>query len=303
VKNVEFYRDVKPILDRSCAACHTGTAAQPPGNLVLDDHKIVNLPDSNDVPGSYYRLAMDSAGRFGHKPINGWWRHQNASRYIRMFQSRRSLLVWKIYGARLDGWTNDDFPTETVPGNPKTLAHRGQPIADTTANRNLADLDFTGSVMPPPQAVKAGKVKPLTDEDKLTLVRWIDLGCPIDLDYDPQNPDSRGMGWALDDQRPTLTLSSPKSGVNPPLERILIGMHDYGTGLDMGAFDVRADFPVNQTAAGENLASKFTSIAPGVFELKLQKPLTASQPMKLSVSVKDRQGNTTRIDRTFSTAK
>src|SRR5262249_30643069 len=69
VKNVEYYRDVKPILDRSCAACHTAKAGQPAGKLVLDDDKIVNLPDNDDVPGTYYRLAMDSAGRFGHKPL------------------------------------------------------------------------------------------------------------------------------------------------------------------------------------------------------------------------------------------
>ena len=40
--------------------------------------------------------------------------------------------------------------------------------------------------MPPPDAVKAGKVAPLTDEDRRTLVRWIDLGCPIDLDVRPE---------------------------------------------------------------------------------------------------------------------
>ena len=48
--------------------------------------------------------------------------------------------------------------------------------------------------MPPPEAVagtyvgpdgKKIKVAPLTDEDRRTLVRWIDLGCPIDLDFDP----------------------------------------------------------------------------------------------------------------------
>src|SRR5262249_60481440 len=33
VKNVEFFRDVKPILDRSCAACHTTTANSPPPKL------------------------------------------------------------------------------------------------------------------------------------------------------------------------------------------------------------------------------------------------------------------------------
>jgi len=299
VKNVEFWRDVKPILDRSCVACHTAKSAKPAGNLVLDDDKIVNLPDCDDVPGTYYRLAMDYAGRFGHKPIIGSWRGANASRYIRMFQSRRSLLVWKIYGRRLDGWSNDDFPTETTPGDARTLSQKGQPVANTPTNRNRADLDYTGSVMPPPDAVKSGKVAPLTDEDKLTLVRWIDLGCPIDLTYDAKNPAKTGYGWMLDDQRPTLALAVPKAGTNPPLERILVGMHDYGSGLDVASFTVTADFAVNGIAAGQNLAPKFTSLGSGVYELKLSTPLNVTRG-KLTVSVKDKQGNITRTERTFS---
>lgn len=299
VKNVEFWRDVKPILDRSCVACHTAKNAKPAGKLVLDDDKTVNLPDCDDVSGTYYRLAMDYAGRFGHKPIIGSWRGANASRYIRMFQSRRSLLVWKIYGQRLDGWSNDDFPTETTPGDARTLSQKGQPVANTPTNRNRADLDYTGSVMPPPDAVKSGKVAPLTDEDKLTLVRWIDLGCPIDLTYHPRNPTKTGYGWMLDDQRPTLTLASPKAGANPLLERILVGMHDYGTGLDANSFSVVADFAVNGVDAGQNLAAKFTSLGSGVYELKLSTPLNVMRG-KVTVSVKDKQGNITRIERTFS---
>ncbi len=212
VKNVEFYRDIRPILQRSCVACHTKASAKPAGNLVLDDDKIVSLPDNDDVSGTYYRLAMDSAGRFGHKSIVGAWRNQNASRYVRMFQARRSLLIWKIYGQRTDGWSNDDFPTETTPGNALTLQLKGQPVPNTPANRNRADLDFTSSVMPPSAAImgsylgpdgKPVKVAPLTDENRRTLVRWIDLGCPIDLDYDPAKPKATGYGWMLDDNRPT----------------------------------------------------------------------------------------------------
>jgi hypothetical protein len=302
-KNAEYFRDVKPILDRSCVACHTQKAgAKPAGNLVLDDDKIVNLPDNDDVPGTYYRLAMDSAGRFGHKPIVNGWRGANASRYVRMFQSRRSLLIWKVYGQRLDGWTNDDFPTETTPGDARTLQLKGEPVANTPANRNRADLDYTGTAMPPPEAVKAGKVAPLSDEDRITLVRWIDLGCPIDLAYDPKHPAKTGYGWALDDQRPTLAVALPKAGANPPLERILVGMHDYGTGLDASSFTVTADVAVNGAAAGENLAPKFAPLGGGVFELKLAAPLTTARGT-LTVSVKDKQGNVTRVERVFSAAK
>ncbi|HEY3788369.1 MAG TPA: hypothetical protein VGL71_05910, partial [Urbifossiella sp.] len=300
VKDVEYFRDVKPIFERSCAKCHTTNtfSGDSAGEPILNDNKIVNLPDCDDVPGTYYRLAMDYAARFGNRPIVGAWRNQNASRYIRMFQSRRSLLVWKIFGERLDGWSNDDFPTEKTPGDPRTLQLKGQPIANTPANRNRADLDFTGEIMPPPEAVKEGSVKPLTDEDRLTIVRWIDLGCPIDLDFDPKNPAKKGFGWMLDDQRPTLTLAFPKAGANPPLERIVIGMYDYAR-LEEKSFEMVADFAVNGIPAGTNLAARFKNTSPGVWELPLAEALSFPRG-KLVVSVKDKQGNTTRIERTFS---
>jgi hypothetical protein len=248
---------------------------------------------------------MDYAGRYGHKPIIGSWRNHNASRYVRMFQSRRSLLVWKIHGERLDGWSNDDFPTETEPGNARTLALKGQPVANTPASRNRADLDFTGKMMPPPEAVKAGKVQPLSDEDRLTIVRWIDLGCPIDLDFDPalarRASEGVSYGWMLDDQRPTLALSSPLPGANPPLSRIVIGMYDYA-GLDPASFIVTADFAVNGIAAGQNLAPRFQETSPGVRELALDAPL-ATPRGTLTVSVKDRQGNVSRIEREFAAEK
>jgi hypothetical protein len=63
-----------------------------------------------------------------------------------------------------------------------------------------------------------------------------------------------------------------------------------------------ADFQVNGTAAGENLASQFKLTGQGIWELKLAKPVTALSRASLIVSVEDKQGNVTRIDRTFSVA-
>jgi len=312
VKNVEYFRDIKPILDRSCAACHTEkNGRSPAGNLVLDDEQRIRLPHGDALPGTYYRLAADREAKFGHKPVihNGTWRQTNVSRYIRAFQSRRSLLVWKIYGERLDGWTNDDFPTETKPGDPTTLQLRGRPVPNTVQNRNLADLDFTGSIMPPPEAVagtypgpdgKPIKVAPLSDEDRRTIVRWIDLGCPIDLDYDPRRADGyRGLGWMLDDHRPTLTLTYPRPNANESLSRILVGMHDYYTGLDMDTFEVKADFTVNGIPAGQNLAPRFKPTGQGIWELKLTTPIDRLPRGTLTVSIRDREWNLTRIERVF----
>ena len=281
---------------------------------MLDDDQPMDVKvNSLSVPsGTYFRLALDRGARFGHKPLVNGWRYTNASRFVRMFQSRRSLLVWKIYGQRLDGWSNDDFPTETGPGDANTLQHKGQLLPNTLANRNIADLDYTGSAMPPPNAVagtyrgadgKAVKVEPLTDEDRLTIVRWIDLGCPIDLDPEPAKRGERGRGWMLDDNRPTLTLSYPRAGANEPLTLLLVGMHDYDTGLDMDSFRVVADFPLDGVPAGENLAGRFKPRAAGVWELALSQPLAELPRGKLTVSVKDRQGNVSRVERTFSVVK
>ena len=249
---------------------------KPAGNLNLDaDHETVHQPNRGRWAGTYYRLAADSRAQFGHKPVihNGTWRQTNASRYIRKFQSRRSLLTWKVYGRRLDGWTNDDFPTARIPGDATTLEFAGKPLPNTQANRDRSDLDFRGSVMPPPAAVKEGKVEPLSDEDRRTIVRWIDLGCPIDFDYDPANPEKRGYGWMCDDKRPTVTMTEPRRGVNGSLGRILIGMDDYYSGLLEGSFTAVADLEINGMAAGENLAPQFRRVKDGVHELKLRQPI------------------------------
>src|SRR5262245_6158268 len=296
VKHVEFHRDIKPILERSCVTCHSHKMDKPAGKLVLDDDRLNN----HRVPGTYHRLA-DTSERNGIA--------QRKSRYIWALQSRRSLLIWKVFGQRLDGFSNDDHPIEAVPGDPRTLQLKGQPIPDTPHNRQIADVGYTGTIMPPPEAVAGTYVSPegkkikvarLTDEDRLTLVRWIDLGCPIDLDYDPAKPEQRGYGWMLDDTRPTLTLTYPRAGSNAPLTRLLVGMHDYYTGLDMDSFLVNADFAIDGMPAGENLAKKFKPLADSRWELQLTQAITDLPKGKLTVAVKDKQGNVTRIERTFS---
>ena len=283
VLNVEYHRDIRPIFERSCVACHSRETATPAGELVLDDDR--RLQDHVGT-ATYHRLVYPSGSR--------------TRRYVWPSQSRNSLLTWKVFGRRMDG-----FPAEMVAGAEGDyaghLARGGSPYEA-----------FKGSIMPPRDAVagtykgpdgKPIKVAPLTDEDRRTLVRWIDLGCPIDHDYDPQHPDRRGRGWMLDDQRPTLTLTHPQAGVNKPLTRIVLGMHDFGTGLDMDAFQLTADFPVAGIAAGDNLASLVESESDGVWELQLPRPIANLPRARMTVTIKDLQGNTTRIERTLSVGK
>lgn len=315
--NVEYFRDVQPILQRSCTACHTKDWKEPAGNLVLDaDDEKVSAEHWGEFPGTYFRLALDGRAQFGHKPV-GWdsWGSQQASRYVRKLQSRRSLLAWKIFGKRLDGFTSDDHPSESEPGK-GNLVHKGKPV-DVERFRAAADVDFTGSAMPPAAAIAGTyespsgdkvKVEPLSDEDRRTLVRWIDLGCPIDLDpeYQPKAPIAQSHnshGWMLDENRPILSLTSPVAGANPPLGRILIGMHDYYSGLDQDSLVVTADFPVDDTKAGENLAGRFQPATQGVWVLQFKEPIKNLPRGQISIRVKDRQGNTTSLTRTFSVSR
>src|SRR5262249_43377584 len=104
--NVEYWRDVKPILARSIAGCPPGKDDKTPAaKLDLDaDDELVQHDHHGKFPGTYYRLALDEKAKYGHKPVGyDTWGYPNASRYVRKFQSRRSLLVWKIHGKRLDG--------------------------------------------------------------------------------------------------------------------------------------------------------------------------------------------------------
>jgi hypothetical protein len=68
----------------------------------------------------------------------------------------------------------------------------------------------------------------------------------------------------------------------------------------MSSFKVTADFAIDGTPAGENLAPKFRATTPGVWELKLASPVRELPRGKLTVTVADRQGNVSRVERTFS---
>ncbi|MCG8464110.1 MAG: hypothetical protein MI750_04545, partial [Xanthomonadales bacterium] len=280
--NVEFLRDIRPILQRSCVSCHSGE--EPAGQLSFDD-----LDLYNGIPGDYKRLAEDVTARWGYPPVipNIRWRQTNASRYIRRFQSRRSLLMWKLFGQRLDGWSNDDHPTESVPGDASTLP----PGAST----DLADLDFTGTIMPPPDS----GVPPLSDAEKILFARWIDLGAPIDTAGIRGNP---GLGWFLDEQRPALTISEPRPNTNELApQRIRFAYADAYTGINADTLSVRASFPVQGRPANTELRDLAVSVGDGIFEISLEDAFqSAVEEAHIWIEIADQQGNITRIDRRFS---
>ena len=285
--DVEFHRDIKPILDRSCAGCHSASNPEGvPALLVLDDDSTIDGYDA-----TYHRLARDSAAEYGIPPIitNGTWRQTNASRYVRKFQSRRSLLAWKVFGRRLDGWSNADHPTESTPGDHNTLPDG--------ANRNDTDIDYLGTIMPPPDS--DSNVYPrLTEDEKMTIARWIDLGCPITSQGTGIDQD---LGWFADELRPTLDISVPLAGRREaPLDRIRIGSFDYYAGLDVATLSVKADFEIGGRAPGTELAAAFQLVGEHVWEMDLIEPVTQLERGTLTVRIADQTGNVTELKRTFS---
>jgi hypothetical protein len=278
--DIEFYQDIRPLLQQHCISCHNNT--QQAGHLILDDTSII----TDHKPGDYLRLAADSSADYGYEPVipNKVWRQTNASRYIRKFQSRRSLLTWMVFGERLDGWSNEDHPTETTPGDANTL-----PIS---ANPNDADLDFIASVSHPVNGIAT-----MTMEEKMTIARWIDLGAPLDISVTT----GTGLGWFIDDVKPTLTISSPRQNINVnPISEILFGLADANSGIDFSSLSVKADFIVNGQAANTELSSLVNLVSEGIYRIALNEELNQdNQERHILLEITDNQGNVKRADLRF----
>lgn len=286
--DVEYYRDIKPILQRSCVQCHSINGPAEAG-LVLDDESIVG-----GYENTYNRLANDSGGQYGIPSLVTpyGWRQTNQSRYIRSLQSRRSLLAWKVFGERLDGWTNEDHPSAAVPGDASTL-----PGGGSNSEINRSDIDFTGTIMPPP----GSGVPPLSDVEKMFIARWIDLGTPI------TRPEAgrQKSGWFGDDLRPTLVLSSPRAGVNQSgFDTIRVSAFDYYSGINGDSVGVFATFPIPEygRVPGDNLVDLFQHVEGQVWEIKLPTPIDDLPYGEIIVQVSDVEGNVTKVRRSFSVA-
>jgi hypothetical protein len=169
-----------------------------------------------------------------------------------------------------------------VPGDPSTLPAGADP--------NTADLDYTGTAMPPP----GSPVAPLSADEKLTFVRWIDLGAPVDTG-DPR------YGWFMDDLKPTVAVSLPRPRANDAaVTEIRFGLADGDSGIDISTLSVHADFVVNGLAAGSELASLAQASGDSIWSIALTPPLTDGWNRHVHVEVRDVQGNVTRVDRAFS---
>jgi hypothetical protein len=133
----EYERDIFPILQRRCAACHSGAGAA--AGLVLDR--------AGTGPGSTYdRLVLDAGQKFvpAKRRYPYPFSKPQLTKYVRVLAARGSLLYWKAVNQRTDGRTDRTY---------------------TAASGEWEDVDF-GPAHP----------TTMTRDEAGILSRWIDTG-------------------------------------------------------------------------------------------------------------------------------
>lgn len=269
VVNVEWFRDVSPLLNTRCGGCHDAASpAGPAPGLVLAS----NAPLVNGWPAALWALKLAHTD-----PVSAaeYTRYGNGlyvqlTRYLRSFQSRQSLLMWAAWGERLDGRTN-----ATRPGDIDYTAHPGIPG--------------------------------LTNDERMLLARWIDTGAGVDLTgfNEPGQPNGQqaANGFLQDDLRPTLVLSPSTSGASSltSLASVQVSAFDIESGMRVnpGQWSVTADRALGATPAGTNLAASLALPADGS---RVTVPLPAavtSGELGLRLRVVDQAGHETVIDRVY----
>jgi hypothetical protein len=137
----------------------------------------------------------------------------------------------------------------------------------------------------------------MTIDEKMTIGRWVDLGCPINTGAGTANED---YGWFLDDNKPTLDVSLPRPGLSTtPISLLRLGIADAYTGLDAASLSITATLTIEGRPAGAQLSDLFTNGGNGIYTLALGSPLNNAIPERLHVEIADNQGNLTRVTRTF----
>jgi Hydrazine synthase alpha subunit middle domain len=268
--SVEYQRDVAPILESRCASCHSASA--PAAGLPLTRAVATVERGGQRLPGSYFRLVLDSEAELSPPPPPGedrWWLPQ-LTRWVRAFQARQSLLLWKVWGERLDGRTNaerdDDLDLLPSAAHPAGIGVRGMPPAE-----------------------------------KLTLARWIDLGAPIDLATGSGGSRSP-WGFFEDDLRPTLVVrpTPAEARAAAGFDALEIAAFDVESGVAPGSLTVTCNLRLGAFAAGSNLAAGRTIDPEGrPLRLLLPRRVRPVERAVFTISVRDAAGHQTVVRRTY----
>lgn len=212
---VDWEHGVKQVIQARCASCHgAGQSAQLSTGLLLDDtsatYDLLIKNTGADTKYVRYKCCTDS-------------------RWISYNSARSSMLVWALYGERLDGrnpatglpWGAKD---EVIPADKQGLAGV---LVDKATKDGIKANDTTNMLDHPdtwPNVAEHLKLLPtgMTEQEKRLIARWIDLGAPK-------------LNTHNDMIRPVLTITPERDG--SVLTTLYVGLWD-DSALDYSTFKV-----------------------------------------------------------------
>lgn len=189
-------------------------------------------------------------------PTGGTYYPPQQSQYIRVPQARESLLTWVFWGERLDGRDNG-YKSDDID------------YSDDIHNAHLS-------------LHESSNLAKITDLEKRTVARWIDLGGPIDF------PETDGMGYTEDNQLPIINIT--KGDISQGSIRVHIGTIDVHSAIDWSTLSVKA-YPVegetsdNSCAVTMVTSSQITGVS--VFDIAIDN----SKDYLIEATVRDLVGN------------
>jgi hypothetical protein len=175
--------------------------------------------------------------------------YPQVSKYLRVPQARQSLLTWIVWGERLDGRKNSD---------------------------RTDDVDYPSG----------HPAMSLTDLEKRTVARWIDLGAPIDFP-ELNMAGQEGFRYTDDYQLPVINIQQPKRGENHE-SLAIIGFTDAKSGLNWNSLAI-SFYPVDGAESVQNI-SQFNLSNRNVITLDLP-VMTENRNYILKVEITDNAGN------------
>ncbi|NOZ52940.1 MAG: hypothetical protein GXP08_07320 [Gammaproteobacteria bacterium] len=220
---VDWVNGISAIIDNRCASCHgKGESAQQMTGLLLDgnertydlltknkylDEDGKTTISSSTKPGDGFDDVINQSTNppFTTDRITPRYACCTVSRWLSMNSARSSMLIWALYGERLDG------------RDPNT----GLPPKSSGVLVDTAGFDYPEIWPNVKQHITY--IKNMPESEKRLIARWIDIGAPLQNIHD-------------DKIRPVLTIT-PALASNDSVSTILVGLWDDSL-LDYSRFRV-----------------------------------------------------------------
>ncbi len=275
---VDWDNNIATIVQNRCAACHAeGKPAQQLTGLRLDDddrtYDLITKNKYTNEDGTEIKASSkDGDGLTDIDEENTdriTPRYANAcctpSRWVSANSARSSMLVWALYGERLDGRDPDSGLPPKESGVVVDERDKEFPEIWPKVGEHLAYLDGSSSL--------AGTSN-MPEAEKRLIARWLDIGAPKLNVHD-------------DMMRPVMTIT-PEGG--DTVSRILVGLWDDSP-LDFSRFKV--------TANGEDITPDVTG-SPDVVTVFLPNTVTVANADDIEIMLEiwdkpDRSWSTVRV--------